>query len=156
MKALGAGPAPLPLTESLPALQTGAIDGSIGSQFIFTNFKYYTVAKYVTRTPFSYVTLLGFASKVWFDKLSAADQKLLRDLGSDLDGGVSKWSQDLLPVVEKTWTDNGGEIIDLSAADLKTMEEVTESAGVKEIKQQPQRVQELYDLLVAAAKKARM
>lgn len=155
MKALGAAPAPLPLGESLPALQTGAIDGSIGSQFIFTLFKYYTTAKYVTRTPFSYVTMIGFASKAWFDKLPADQQKLARDTGRQLDGDITHWSMKLLPVMEKTWTDNGGELIDLPAADLKKMMDTTESVGASVMKQQSQPVQDMYGLMLAAAKKAR-
>jgi TRAP-type C4-dicarboxylate transport system substrate-binding protein len=155
MKALGAAPAPLPLGESLPALQTGAIDGSIGSQFIFTLFKYYVTAKYVTRAPFSYVSMIGFASKAWFDKLSAEDQKTARDVGHALDKDISEWSIKLLPVMEKQWTDNGGEIIDFSAADLKKMKEITEPVGQSVMKQQSPPVQELYELLLAAAKKGR-
>jgi TRAP-type C4-dicarboxylate transport system substrate-binding protein len=155
MRALGAAPAPLPLGESLPALQTGAIDGSIGSQFIFSLFKYYATAKYVTHTPFSYVTMVSFASKTWFDKLAAGDQNILRDVGHQLDGEISAWSQSLLPTMDKIWTDNGGEIIDLSAADLKKLMDITQPIGTQVMKQQTAPVQELYEMMLAAAKKAR-
>ncbi len=155
MRALGAAPAPLPLGESLPALQTGAIDGSIGSQFIFSLFKYYTTAKYVTRTPFSYVTMIGFASKTWFDKLPADQQKLARDIGRQLDGEISEWSIKLLPVMEKMWTDNGGELVDLSPADLKKLMDITQPIGVSVMKQQTAPVQELYEMMLGAARKAR-
>jgi TRAP-type C4-dicarboxylate transport system substrate-binding protein len=155
MRALGAAPAPLPLGESLPALQTGAIDGSIGSQFIFSLFKYQPAAKYVTRTPFSYVTLIGFASKAWFDKLPADEQKLARDIGHSLDKEISEWSIRLLPTMEKMWTDGGGEIIDMPAAELKKLNEITEPIGQSVMKQQSAPVQELYQLYLAAAKKGR-
>lgn len=153
MRALGAAPAPLPLGESLPALQTGAIDGSIGSIFIFSLFKYYATAKYVTYVPFSYITMIGFASKAWFDKLPADQQKLMRDLGKDLDKEISDWSMAEMPKMEKMWTDNGGELHHLSDADLKKLMEETAPIGPAVMKDRPQ-VKELYDILAAAAKKA--
>jgi len=154
MRALGAAPAPLPLGESLPALQTGAIDGSIGTQFVFSVFKYHTVAKYVTRMPFSYVTIFGTASKAWFDKLPADQQKLARDIGKQLDVEVSEWAAKALPVMEKMWTDNGGELIDLPPAEMKKLMDITQPIGANVMKERPQ-VQELYQDLLAAAKKAK-
>ena len=41
MKAIGASPLPLPLSEVVPALQTGAVDGMLAGVPILTAFKFY-------------------------------------------------------------------------------------------------------------------
>ena len=48
MKSIGAIPVPLALTEVIPQLQSGGIDGMLAGMPILTAFKYYDVAKYVT------------------------------------------------------------------------------------------------------------
>lgn len=154
IKLLGGTPAPMPLLESLPALQTGVIDGTIGSQFIFTNFKYFTVAKHVTRMPFSYVTMLGAVSKVWLDKQPADVQKIVRAVGQEVEKDLYEFSKEKLPLVEKIWIDNGGEIISLSAADLKKMNDLVLPIGGQVAQERPQ-VKALYDIMVDAAKRHR-
>ena len=48
MKAIGTIPVPLALTEVIPQLQSGGIDGVLAGMPILTAFKYYDSAKYVT------------------------------------------------------------------------------------------------------------
>ncbi len=48
MKSIGAIPMPLALSEVIPQLQSGGLDGMLAGMPILTAFKYYDVAKYVT------------------------------------------------------------------------------------------------------------
>ena len=56
MKSLGAIPVPLALTEVIPQLQSGGLDGMLAGMPILTAFKYYDVAKYVTDLNFAQIT----------------------------------------------------------------------------------------------------
>ena len=55
MKSLGAIPTPLALSEVIPQLQSGGLDGMLAGMPILTAFKYYDVAKNVTDLQFSYI-----------------------------------------------------------------------------------------------------
>jgi hypothetical protein len=57
--------------------------------------------------------------------------------------------------MEKAWTDNGGEIASLSAADIKKLMDETAPIGPAVVAAKPE-LKEIYDALSAAAKKARM
>jgi TRAP-type C4-dicarboxylate transport system substrate-binding protein len=55
MKAIGAIPVPLALTEVIPQLQSGGLDGMLAGMPILTAFKYYDVAKFVTDLNFAQI-----------------------------------------------------------------------------------------------------
>ena len=147
---LGMAGAPMPLDEVLPALQTGAMDGVFGSIAIFIPFKYWTVAKYLVNTEFSYVVSLTYAHKPWFDKLPADLQKLVESESLVIDGEVNKWGFDLYPKAIKTWTDGGGEHIQFSVADRAEMIKRLAPIGEEVVKDKPP-VKQMYDLMVKTA-----
>jgi len=147
---LGMAGAPMPLDEVLPALQTGSMDGVFGSIAIFIPFKYWTVAKYMVNTEFSYVVSLTYAHKPWFDKLPAELQKLLETEAQAVDVEVNKWGFDNYPRAIKAWTDGGGAHIRLSPADRAEMTKRLKPIGDEVVKDKPP-VKELYDLMVKTA-----
>lgn len=154
IKALGATPAPMPLGETLPALQTGVIDGALGSILTFAAGKYHVTAKYVTQLPFSYVTLLMVASKSWLDKEPEAHRKLVHELGRSLEKEIYDWSRAQLPIAETAWTDAGGEIVRLPAAEAAKINDRVRPIGPQVVAERPQ-VKELYDVLLATAARNR-
>src|SRR5271168_3953047 len=62
---LGATPVAMSLGDVLPAIQQGAIDGSLAGLTIYTNFHYQDAAKYVTETGQPTVFIIVEISKKW-------------------------------------------------------------------------------------------
>ena len=154
IKALGATPSPMPLGETLPALQTGVIDGALGSIVIFAVGKYHTAARHVTQLPFSYVIIMMAVSKSWMDKAPEAHRQLARAIGRELEKEIYEWSKLQLPVAAKQWTDAGGEIITLAPAEATRINDLVRPVGPRVMAERPA-VKELYDVLLATAQKNR-
>ena len=80
MEALSLSPVTLPLTDVLTGLQTGLIDIVAMSPIGALVLQWHTKVKYITELPLVYT--LGFMAidKRAFDKLSADDQAIVRDV----------------------------------------------------------------------------
>jgi TRAP-type C4-dicarboxylate transport system substrate-binding protein len=121
IKRMGGSPVAMTLADVLPALQQGAIDGSLTTITQYTTLHMIDAAKYVTRTGQPYVSSISVISKKWLDGLPPDLQKVVRD-------DAMKISVDILPYVDqffddqiKVWKDSGGVIEDLPAADQDAM-----------------------------------
>lgn len=84
MDALSVTPIPLPLTDVYTALQTGALDiigmSPVGAVIL----QYHTKLKYVTDVPLIYTIGFMVVDKKAFEKISADDQELVREILSEL------------------------------------------------------------------------
>jgi TRAP-type transport system periplasmic protein len=87
LKALGAEPTPLPVTDVYLALKNGTVDGMEANLGLIDTNKYYEVAKYVTQNvnlwPFPTVLVMNKAA---FDGLSAGDQQIITDAAAKVPG----------------------------------------------------------------------
>jgi TRAP-type transport system periplasmic protein len=79
MNATGANAVPMPFTETYTALEQGTIDGMTNPLLNILDGKYNEVSKNLTLTNHMYTPQIVIASKKTWDKLSPADQKILRD-----------------------------------------------------------------------------
>jgi TRAP-type transport system periplasmic protein len=79
MNATGANAVPMPFTETYTALEQGTIDGMTNPLLNILDGKYNEVSKNLTLTNHMYTPQVVIASKKTWDKLSPADQKILRD-----------------------------------------------------------------------------
>ena len=79
MKSLGANPTPLAFAELFVALETRTVDGQENPLAIIDSAKFYEVQKYLSVTNHAYNAFVLSASKAWFDKLSPADQAMVRN-----------------------------------------------------------------------------
>jgi tripartite ATP-independent transporter DctP family solute receptor len=79
IKALGANPVPLAVPELYTALETHTIDGQATPNAVIAALKLNEVQKYLSRTRLSYGAFIPLVSKKFWDKLSAGDQKILKD-----------------------------------------------------------------------------
>ena len=108
---------PMPLSEVLPAIQRGILDGAKSGIVNFVAFKFQHIAKYVTRTSESLICVPTLASKGCFDRLSAADRAMIVDEamtnGSVMQPRSEKFNANNYNVLKKI----GGELIDLSPAE---------------------------------------
>ena len=117
IKRMGGSPIAMTLADVLPALQQGALDGSLTTMTQYTTLHYIDVAKYVTETDQPYVTSIAVLSKKWVDGLSPDLQKIVKD-------DAAKTSRDIVPFVDQffdeqreIWKKSGGSAIHLPAAD---------------------------------------
>ena len=84
MKAVQLSPVALPLTDVLTGLQTGLVDIVAIPPVVALALQWHTKVKYVTRTPVLYVMgFLAIQDKA-FERLDAADQKVVRDVMSGI------------------------------------------------------------------------
>jgi len=81
MKAIGAIPVPLALTEVIPQLQSGGLDGMLAGMPILTAFKYYDVAKFVTDLNFAQIISVDVINEAWFQKQPKDVQEAIRAAG---------------------------------------------------------------------------
>lgn len=78
-KEVGALPTVIPAPEIYLAMKTGQVDSHENSLVSPYSRKLWEVQKYIIKTGHVYFPWHWVASKKWFDGLSAADQKLIRD-----------------------------------------------------------------------------
>ncbi len=80
MEALGLAPVTLPITDVLTGLQTGLIDIIGSSPVAAVVLQWHTKVKYMTDFPVSYIFATLVIEKRYFDRLSAADQGVVREV----------------------------------------------------------------------------
>ncbi len=110
---MGGTPVAMTLGDVLPALQQGAIDGTISAMPVFTTMHYYDAAKYVTDTGQPFIFSVAEISKKWFDGLPPDLQKIIADDGAKAGKAIQPWTLNFFANQRKAWTQNGGELIEL-------------------------------------------
>ena len=131
MKAVGASPLPLALSEVVPALQSGNIDAMLAGMPILTAFKYYDVATYVTDLQFQQIVSVAVFNEAWFLSQPIEVQAAIVAAGRDAEKAVLQWGIDNLGRANQAWLDNGGEIISLPDADQQRMMSLFAEVGSK-------------------------
>ena len=151
---LGTSPVSMPLGEALPAMQNRTIDGSIAAASVFTAFKYYDVAKGLTRLPKSFLVGAGLVNRAFMKSLGAELEGIVREEARKAEAVFSTWGVDEVDRIRQNWEKNGGESINLSPADAQRyLDEVGAVAGPL-LAKNPQ-VKEDYEALQAAAGRLR-
>jgi TRAP-type C4-dicarboxylate transport system substrate-binding protein len=117
IKRMDASPVAMSLGDVLPALQQGAIDGALGTIPVFGPLHYVDAAKYAIETDQPYVNVIIIMNRKWVEALPPDLQTILHDEAKTI-------SHDIIPFVDtffqgqrKAWTDKGGELISLPAAE---------------------------------------
>jgi TRAP-type transport system periplasmic protein len=153
MARLGATGVPLSLGDVLPALQQGTIDGSFTGLPVFSTLQYQEAAKYITETGQAYVFSVAMLSKRWFDGLPADLQAQVMTAAKQAETEVTPWALDFIISQRKVWTDKGGELIALPAADKAEMMAKLATVGDDIVKTKPV-LKPLWDQMVASAKRS--
>lgn len=78
--AAGLSPVPLPLSDVLIGLQTGLIDTVAGPPVAAVALQWFTRTKYLTDLPILYTFGSIVVSRKAFDKIDAADRKIVREI----------------------------------------------------------------------------
>jgi TRAP-type C4-dicarboxylate transport system substrate-binding protein len=154
LRRIGATASPMPLSEVLPAIQRGVLDGAKSGMVIFVAFKFQHVAKYVTRTNESLICVPTLASKNWFDRLSAADRAMIAEEAFENGRVMQPRSEAFNANIYDVWKKIGGELIELSPADKAEFDKRMATVGDAVMRDKPV-VRAMYELMKKAAARTR-
>ncbi len=151
MKSLGASPVPMPFTETYTALEQGAIDGMTNPLLNILDGKYDEVSKYLTITNHMYTPQAVVVSKKFWDKLTPAEQKLMREAAQETAVYQRKVARDEATKVLAEVKKKGMTVLELNAEEIAKLRERSKPVVEKYTKELGPIVDEMY----AAVDKAR-
>ena len=126
---MGGTPVAMSLGDVLPALQQGAIDGTVSAMPVFTTMHYYDATKSVTDTGQPFIFSVAELSAKWFDGLPRDLQKILVDDGAKTGKAIEPWVLKFFTEQRAAWTKNGGELIELPKDEQATLLQRIASVG---------------------------
>jgi TRAP-type C4-dicarboxylate transport system substrate-binding protein len=122
MLAMGVTPIPLPITDVYTALQTGALDIVAMSAVGAVLLQYHTKLKYVTDVPLVYTMGFMAISNKAFSKVSAPDQKIVRDVLSALYSKYDKLNLEDDREAKQALLHAGLKLVEPTAVELERLE----------------------------------
>jgi len=137
LKKLGATPVPMPLSEVMPALQNGAIDGFIAASTVFSALKFYDAAKYQTALTRWPVVVVAATNRSWLAKLPADLRAMVQEEAQRAEAAANAFGPTDIEAAKKIWTQNGGELITLSPQDDAAFTKVVNDSAISILKQHP-------------------
>ena len=137
MSRLGASGIAMPLSEVMPALSQGAIDGTISGLSVFVAFKMNDLVKVITVTNDTMLVSLAVVSQVWLDKLPPDLRKVVLDTGHTIQPRAQDWQVEFTKQLANDWTKVGGEIHMLPLEDLAKMKTLLGTVGDEVTRNQP-------------------
>ena len=150
MAKLGATGIGMPLSEVVPALDQGTIDGTISGLSVFVSFKMNDLLKVVTVTNDTFIISIAVVSKPWLDTLPGDLQKVVLDAGAAVQSKAQAWEVDFTKKLASDWTALGGTVQTLPSEDLTRMKTLLNPVGDEATKGQPA-VHDMLEMVRAAA-----
>ncbi len=154
MDTFGAAGIPIPYSQVVPSIQKRVVDGARSAIIVMGPSKFYTVAKYLTRTAGGYIPTGAYASMAALKKLPQDLQTAIWEEGAKLADPSVEVAVEITTHWERQWTKEGGEVIDLSDADRKEFFRRAKPLGDKILGSNP-KIAPMYNLIKAAAEKTR-
>jgi TRAP-type transport system periplasmic protein len=151
---LGATPVAMTLGDVLPALQQGAIDGSVAGIGPFVHLHFVDAAKYVTETNTPAIFIILEVSQKWYDSLPKELQEIVDNDGAAVSKSINATALKMYQEQRKAWTDSGGELISLPREEQAEFMRTLSSVGDDVSKTKPS-VREAYEIVTDAAKRTR-
>jgi TRAP-type transport system periplasmic protein len=152
MAKLGATGIGMPLSEVVPALDQGTIDGTISGLSVFVSFKMNDLLKVVTVTNDTFIISLAVVSKPWLDTLPADLQKIVIDSGAAVQAKAQAWEAEFTNKLTGDWTALGGTVHMLPSDDLARMKTLLDPVGDEATRDKPALHDMLQMVRAAAAK----
>ena len=152
MRQFGATGVPMDLTEVVPGLQQGVIDGTMSATAVFVNLKFIDIAKTILRTDDTQIITVGAVSRPWLAKLPADLRQIVIEEGNKLSTRTSQESIVQDEAMVKRWGDAGGEFVTLSPADQARMLQILSGVGEEVTKGNPA-VSAFYKRMQATSQK---
>jgi TRAP-type transport system periplasmic protein len=129
--ALGTNPVPMPFPELYGALESKAMDAQENPFSVVLTSKFYEVQKYMSVTNHVYTANPVVISKKVWDKMSPADQKIIKDAVVEAGVYQRKLSRDAASVARKELEAKGMLVNDVPQATLNRMRELTRPVADK-------------------------
>jgi len=98
------------------------------------------------------VTVVTVLSKTWFDSLPPDLQDVVSKAGQTASMEVFPWAVEFLAKQRKAWTENGGELVELSATEHAELIKLLKPVGAEVTAKKPEEAT-LFQLLQKAAEK---
>ncbi|HXS38899.1 MAG TPA: TRAP transporter substrate-binding protein [Stellaceae bacterium] len=152
MSRLGATGIAMPLSEVMPALDQGTIDGTISGLSVFVAFKMTDLVKVVTVTNDTFIISIAVVSKPWLATLPPDLQKLVVETGGAIEAKAQAFEVDFSKKLEKDWEGMGGQVHLLPAEDVAKMRTLLPGAADEVVKDKPAVRDMLAQLRAVAAK----
>jgi TRAP-type C4-dicarboxylate transport system substrate-binding protein len=150
MEHLGATAVPMALSEVMPALQSGAIDGLLAGIPVLSAQRFFDAAKTVTEIHPAIVVSVFLVNRRWFERLPADAQRIMTEEAARIDRELFDWTRQAIDAANQAWTAGGGEIVRLPAEEQERMMRELQGLG-EQILGQNAAVKAEYDALVRAA-----
>jgi len=154
LERLGATPVAMTLGDVLPALQQGAIDGSIAGIGPFVHLHFMDAAKYVTETNQPAIFIILEVSQKWYDSLPKDLQAIIDKDGAAVSMAINPTAIEMYQSQRKAWVAQGGELINLPPSEQAEMMHTLASVGQDVSKSKPA-LRDAYDIVADAAKRTR-
>jgi TRAP-type C4-dicarboxylate transport system substrate-binding protein len=151
---LGATPVAMTLGDVLPALQQGAIDGSVAGIGPFVHLHFADAAKYVTETNQPAIFIILEVSQKWYDSLPKDLQQIVDRDGAAVSAAINPVALKMYQDQRKAWVDGGGELISLPRDEQATMMQMLASVG-EDVSQAKPALHDAYEIVTDAAKRTR-
>lgn len=129
MRRLGATAVPMPLSEVVPSLQRGVIDGTMSAPVIYVVFKYNEMGKVLTQTNDTLIISAGIVSKAWLAKLPADLQQVVIDEAAALQAPITAFSDVQEQAMVDKWKELGGELNPLPADEMTRIKSMLADVG---------------------------
>jgi TRAP-type C4-dicarboxylate transport system substrate-binding protein len=152
MAKLGATGVGMPLSEVMPALDQGTIDGTISGLSVFVALKMNDLLKVITVTNDTYIIAIAVISKPWLDSLPPDLQKIVLDTGAVVQAKAQSWEVDFTKELEQKWTATGSTVQSLPADDLAQLKTLLAPVADDATKDQPA-VHDMLQMMRAVAAK---
>ncbi len=151
-KAIKASPQAISTAETLPALQTGVVQGFDNTPLFTLAAEWHTAIKHFSMTGHIYQPAAIIYSKRFWDKVSVEDKKILTDRGRDLAPesriAVRALGEELVGVLEGS----GIKVYKLSEDQKESFKKVLVPLHSQMVKSIGSEAQLIYDIIVKAKK----
>jgi TRAP-type C4-dicarboxylate transport system substrate-binding protein len=137
MHRFGATGVPMDLSEVIPSMQRGVIDGTMSGTVVYVVFKFNEVAKVLTETDDTMIISVGVVSKAWLDRLPADLRQIVLEEGANLQKRTSTFSHQNEDTMIAKWKEVGGELVKLPPDDLAKMRAELATVGEDVTKDNP-------------------
>ena len=152
MRQFGASAVPMDLSEVVPGIQQGVIDGTMSATAVYVNLKFMDIGKVLTEVNDTMIVSVGVVSRPWLNKLPADLRQRVVEEGNKLQARINPHSRVLDQGMVKRWQEAGGELVKLSAADQARVKQLLAGIGEEVTKGSPN-ASAFYKRLVATGQK---
>ena len=152
MRQFGATAVPMDLSEVIPGLQQGIIDGTQSVTAVYVNLKFNEISKTLFELGDTMVVSVGVVSRPWLAKLPADLRQIVIEEGQKLQPRMMTQSRTLDEAMRKRWTEAGGEFVRATADEQTRLRQLLGGIG-DEVTKDHAAVSAFYKKLAATSQK---